>query len=268
MIINGLSIKGVPVNDGLVTSGLKLYLDSRNPRSFGNTTSTTWTDLSGNGNHATFYKNPSQLNNSSGVVADGTAIGGNVLLSTSGDIRFDGSTANVQYQYAAGANLGTGITQWTINTWAKINSWVTSPLMTALFTGIYTGGGAGQQTTVNFCLTNYDGVGGSGSYIRAGFFDGSWHLGGTYSPSLNTWYNFSCTYDGTNLKLYVNGTLQQTLNYASTTMTSTLGYRVGRRWDGYDSFDAYIPVAMFYNRALSAAEVSQNFTYHRGRYGV
>ena len=77
------------------------------------------------------------------------------------------------------------------------------------------------------------------------------------------------TYDNTNIKLYINNSLFATkLAAGSTGLVSNLGYRVGRRWDAYDSVDAYIPVAMVYNRALTAAEIDRNFNYHRGRYGI
>jgi len=69
--------------------------------------------------------------------------------------------------------------------------------------------------------------------------------------------------------LYINGTLQETSgNVATTTESSTLGYRVARRWDGYDSFDAFIPVVMCYDRALTADEITHNFNGFRSRYGV
>ena len=266
MIVQGATITGTIVEDlHPAYAGLQLYLDSRDSRSWPGT-GQTWYDLSGNGKHATFYKN---VNGASRTAAnEATAINGNVLLTNGqGDIRFDGSTANVQYQYAAGSNLGSSITQWTLNAWVYYLSWPTSPLMPTIITGEYTGAGAGTNT-VNFCLTNYDGSAGSGQYIRAAFYDGTWRMGGTYNISLNTWYNVVGTYDGSNLKLYVNNVLQQTNAYTSTSMTSTLNYRIGRRWDDYDTFDAYIPVAMVYNRAISAAEVDQNFRYFRGRYGI
>jgi len=261
----GLTLQGNPYTPPYVTEGLILYLDSRVPASWPGS-GTTWYDLSGHGNHATFYANPSQLNNS-GVVVDGTIIDG-ASLSTdgSGDIRFNAST----WEYAAGPNLGSNITQWTINTWFNAWAWPNSGLLPQIFGGEYLGGAPGINT-VNFTLTPYNGSN-SDTNIRVGFYDGNgplWQLSAGYPISTDTWYNITGTYDGASLKLYINGQLQETSNgIYTTTLTSTLGYRVARRWDGYDSFDAFIPVVMCYNRALTSDEIAYNFNNYRSRYGV
>ena len=109
-----------------------------------------------------------------------------------------------------------------------------------------------------------------GTKLYAGFYDltDGWQQTAGYTISTGTWYNGVVTYNGSTLLLYLNNVVVSTLSISSTSMSSSLGYRVGRRWDNYDSIDGYIPVAMVYNRALSASEISQNFGYFRGRYGV
>jgi hypothetical protein len=278
MIINGGKIQGTIVNDGLVTNGLQLYLDSRNPNSWTGS-GQTWYDISGKNNHATFYTNTfngSSLQNVGGAEATATA-GTNLTFNSTNDVRFIGDSTSNVYQYAAGPNLGTGITTWTINTWF----WIYTNVATlsryaytggtecpAIFTGEYSGGG-GSTSTVNFCLGFYNDSAGPTTSLYASFFDGSWHSTTTgYAVANNTWYNGVATYDGTTLSLYINNQLQGTRTLSSTAMPSSLGYRVARRWDGYDSFDGYVPISMLYNRALSPAEISQNFNYHRARYGI
>lgn len=276
MIISGVTLTnvGYVVDTAPVTNGLQLYLDSRNPTSWPGS-GNTWYDLSGNGKNATFYYDSfspvTNENNGTGTVVDGTALNSSTMIKNSyNDLRFDGSTTDAVYQYAAGPNLGTGITQWTINTWFNATSWQTGGYLPAIFTGVYYGTGTGQ--TVNFCLTSYNGSTGSDTSIRAGYYSQAtgWQLSGGYPLSTGTWYNIVGTYDGANIQLYINNVLQNTTASAGggSNLVSTLGYRVARRWDGYDSFDAYIPVAMLYNRALSANEVSQNFNYFRSRYGA
>jgi hypothetical protein len=281
MLIKGITIKGTPVNDGLVTNGLQLYLDSRNPNSWTGS-GQTWYDISGNGKHATFYTNPSNgssIQNVGGAEATATA-GTNLTYNQYNDVRFKGDSTSNVYQYAAGSNLGTGITTWTINTWFWIYTNVATNTRYSyaggngecptIFTGEYSGGG-GLTNTVNYCLGFFNDTSGGtpSTSLYASFYDGSWHSTTTgYACTINTWYNGVATYDGTTLKLYINNQLQASRTVSSTAMPSSLGYRVARRWDGYDSFDGYVPVAMLYNRALSAAEIAQNFNYHRSRYGI
>jgi hypothetical protein len=266
MIITGTTIRGTPVNDGLVTNGLQLYLDSHNPNSWPGS-GTTWYDISGNNKHATFYKNPSALNNGTGTVVDGTAIDGSTLIS-GGDIYFNGTSGSALYQYAAGPNLGTNVLTWTINCWFKANSLVSTSELPAVFTGIYTGVSPNQS--VNYCLQFYNGTG-NDNKLYGGFYNpGSWQIVPTgQTITTGTWYNGVVTYDGATINYYINNSLVSTkTNIFTTTLTSSVGYRVARRWDGYDSFDGYVPINMFYNRALTTTELNQNFNYHRSRYGI
>jgi hypothetical protein len=121
----------------------------------------------------------------------------------------------------------------------------------------------------------YNGSGNNNS-VYGGFFNpGSWQIvptgypGNSNSLPTGTWYNGVVTYDGTTINFYINNTLVSTkTNIFTTTLTSSVGYRVARRWDNYDSFDGYVPITMFYNRALTTTELNQNFNYHRARYGI
>ena len=273
MIIQGVKLTGTPVNDGLVTSGLQLYLDTRNPRSWGYSGS-SWNDLSGNNKHATFYKNTAKVGNSGGVVNNGTIINGTDLTNNGyNDLYFNGTSASGQYNYAYGPNLGTNLTQYTISSWFNLNSLVSTTELPAVFSlGQYCGSSPGTPNggSVNGSLMFYNGFSGNDNKLYAGFWDGGWKYTTGYAVSTGTWYHAVMTYDGNYLSLYVNNTLVNSFQTipSSTALVSNLGYSVGRRWDGYDSLDAYIPVAMVYNRALSTAELTRNFNYHRARYGV
>ena len=76
----------------------------------------------------------------------------------------------------------------------------------------------------------------------------------------NTWYFVTATKDGSNLKLYVNGVLQNTTPYSGTDISSS-AWSIGRQNDPgapqYDYyFDGLIDEVRIYNRALTATEVA------------
>lgn len=94
--------------------------------------------------------------------------------------------------------------------------------------------------------------------------------GAFYGPTNlvnNTWYHAVGTYssDGAS-RLYINGIQVGSATYAATSygsLTSTI--RIGE-YAGHLS--GSISTSKIYNRALSAAEVQQNFNALRGRYGL
>jgi hypothetical protein len=95
----------------------------------------------------------------------------------------------------------------------------------------------------------------------------------TDSALQNTINNAVTTYDGSTLNLYLNGVLSTSLSLSVTLVYPTTGnmnVQIGR-W-GYAgflrNFAGNIYNTSIYNRALSAAEVSQNFNALRGRYGI
>ena len=98
------------------------------------------------------------------------------------------------------------------------------------------------------------GVGQSGSQTNAS---------GAHSSS-TAWTNLVGVYDGTNVRLYVNGTQVSSPSLASATLTTSGNIRIGADAQGTN----YIDNVKMYNRALSAEEVVQNFNALRGRYGV
>jgi hypothetical protein len=93
-------------------------------------------------------------------------------------------------------------------------------------------------------------------------------INSTTAASVGVWYNFTGTFNGTTTAIYVNGVLE-----TSQTMTNqptgayTAAISVGR-YDASYPAASKISGARFYNRGLTAAEVTQNFNALRGRYGI
>ena len=104
-------------------------------------------------------------------------------------------------------------------------------------------------------------------YIRTGGTDKS--AVGTSALPVNTWSHLAATYDGSNIRMYLNGTLVRTLAATGSMAASTGALRIGGNsiWGEY--FAGLIDEAHVYNRALSAAEVTTDMNFsappHRTR---
>ena len=85
------------------------------------------------------------------------------------------------------------------------------------------------------------------------------------------WSYIVGTYDGTRMKAYLNGTLVYDTALTGTISGSgnwTVGCYQPLPTDGTHNFDGLISSAKIYNRALTAAEIQQNFNSLRGRFGI
>jgi parallel beta-helix repeat protein len=84
------------------------------------------------------------------------------------------------------------------------------------------------------------------------------------SMATGQWYHIAGTYDGSSLKLYINGVLESTV--ASTRVLSTTQpLRLGRDGTPVEFFDGQIDEFTVYSRALSATEIAA--TYAAGNTG-
>jgi hypothetical protein len=81
-----------------------------------------------------------------------------------------------------------------------------------------------------------------------------------YSPPLNTWTHLAITADSSSTKLYVNGTLQQSLGVSTLGTGSTAALNIGRTGDESDAFAGGINDLRVYKRALSQAEIQTDMS--------
>ena len=99
---------------------------------------------------------------------------------------------------------------------------------------------------------------------------GSWLFqNGTTTLSNNIWYNFSMTYDSSFFKGYINSNLE--FNTAKTGSISInnglyIGYTPAAGEQA--GFNGNIAQVSIYNRALTAAEIQQNFNATRSRFSI
>tara|TARA_R110002167_G_scaffold22198_5_gene79717 strand:- start:1684 stop:2400 length:717 start_codon:yes stop_codon:yes gene_type:complete len=93
--------------------------------------------------------------------------------------------------------------------------------------------------------------------------------------TINDWYYGCVTWDGSNLKLYLNGISDATpiactsfyYNVATNYTTIGAGW-VSNIYNLVNSFNGNIPSTQYYNRALSPEEVQQNYNALKGRFGL
>lgn len=183
----------------------------------------------------------------------GTILNSAALYNSSGYMNFDGVD-----DYLTMNDVGS-LSTFTCEAFVRITSM--PPGYACYISNVY----PGTASKVNFALGHVA----SPSTISCGFFDGSWRYSPTFTPSTNTWYHVVGTYDGSLLKLFINGVSQGTpTSYTGTPTTSNGGIRIGRRWDNPDYFTGHLSSIKLYNRALTDAEIRQNFNAGRGRFGI
>ena len=212
----------------IVTSGLAFYLDAGYGLSF-TTASNTWFDISGYTRNTTLINGPTYS-------SDG-----------SGSILFDGTNDYATMTVPLGSN-------WSISCWFKINS-LSSP------EGLY-----------NVFSTSQ---GGPGWYVSSVFANGTlqWYIDGDWRNSsatmlANTWYNLVATINGNNYRYHLNG--NQVLSYTSSSAPGTDTFRSIGRIQNINQryFNGRVAMLFAYTKALSAAEITQNFNAIRSRFGV
>ena len=227
-------------NFKLVTAGLMLHVDAGNPASYPGSGS-TWYDLTTSGLNVTLFGSPTYSSANGGYIA------------------FTPSSS--QYGGTSGTyNSGSALTTWTTEAWHYYTN-VTVGNLSAIICSTYAG-------NVNFALGSPVG-GASGKNLAAAYFAGTWYYtSSSYTLPSVGWYHLVGTYDGTNLKLYVNNVLTQTQASAVTPGFGGGEIRLMRRWDVGDYWGGYLAIARVYRRALSADEVNTNYQVSKARFGL
>jgi hypothetical protein len=220
----------VNYNPSIVTSGLILCLDAGNTNSYPGS-GTTWTDISANGNNSTLVNGPTYSSlNGGNLTFNGTNQYGSTPLSLGGYTAFT-LAAWIRTTTASKEIMATyGVTN-IFEFWINLNKTAS----------IYT---YGSSTAYRASAT----VVGTGSWV---------YCVGVYNAATTT------------LNMYVNGvldngTLTGTIPASVAAGASTVV--IGNVNSGSYFFNGVMGQLSIYNRALSAAEVAQNYNALRGRY--
>jgi len=226
--------KGRYVDPVIVTSGLVLNLDAANPQSYAGT-GTTWTDLSGNSNNGTLTSGPTF------DVAGGR------------NISFNGFT-----NYVAGTNTSslqlTG--DLTVAAWVKLGNNSSQGIFEKMYYAPYNGYG----------ITKQDGL---FKFWTASASVWAYTVSNTTYVADSRWYYVTGVRTSGVNRLFVNAVLQ-TDSQSPPLANSGDIYVIGRYYSNVNGYylGGNISSVTAYNRALSAAEVTQNFSALRGRYGI
>jgi len=227
---------GVAYNSRIVTENLVLCLDAANSKSYPGS-GTTWTDLSGNNNHGTLTNGVSYTDNNRGALSfDGVDDGVNIPHNSNIDIR----------------------NQITIECLFYLNSFTAG--------GPYTD----RSTLITKAYSYYMTIGPSGK-IDVYFYGTGGYFSSNSSVNLNQWTHVVVTFNGSTINWYINSIIDKSLSQSGTITPARDGdLGIGRElFENYGrGMNGRIANTQIYNRALTAAEVSQNFNALRGRFGI
>ena len=228
-------------DDGIVSSGLIMYLDAGNSNSYSG--GTTWYDIDGS-NNVTLINGPTfDNNNGGGIVFDGVDDRG----------RFSTPTPS-------------SATSLTYEVWFKGQSSVSA---VGGYGYIIHNNSISTSTGQSYLTFGVHGV--TGKYYAA--LNGQYNTMQTsISQNSTNFYMMTLTWDGTTQKVYINGSLENSgalsdgFTYQSS-YSSIFGL-CDQRDDTYRPFEGNIYNIKAYDRGLTDNEVLQNFNAQKSRFGL
>ena len=258
-LVNGDQVN-VKVNEGpfggaVTSNGLLLNLDATNPSSYSGS-GTTWNNLV-TGNEVTNFT---------------LSAGGAYSTDNGGVIRF-GNTGG-------GASSSTGfsnLSAYTVEVWVKPAGTMGGydPSVEANYTPSFFAEKS-SASRVNMVLAyNARGLT-SGTANNSYRYEAAINYGGwkkyqiptDYSSDLNNWVQIISSYNGSTLTIYRNGVSLGTSPALAipSLRTPSTGYWIAHRWDMIDAVYGDYSKVMMYDRALSPAEVSANYSAFNARF--
>jgi hypothetical protein len=238
---------GFANNAPIVTDGLVFYVDAGNSKSYPGS-GTTWTDLIGGNNGS--LTNMDATNHSS---------------TNGGIFTFDGGDEYVDY----GDVINIGTNDFTISVWVRLSSTISDSY--AVIAGkSYAGAGNRYSFLVD-----------TTSKINAFIADTNSGIlsTGTTALSTNTWYMLTVVFDRDgNVSMYINDTIDTVASNAdissksaSNITDSSISFRIGAYADSDKTsprfeFPGNIATTLVYFKALSSAEILQNYNALKNRF--
>ena len=228
------------INNNIVTDGLIFYVDPAYKKSWTGPNSTNVNDLAGSSTN-TISNDPS----------------GSYGINKS--FIFDGVDDKIATTFNPSTSIGDN------NSWT-INCWVYNQDVTA---------GSGQKQRI-LGSVNLGGtvkrfwLGARYGKVRVGYGNNNWQLANNSATYVNNiWQHVAATFDysASLITAYFNGVAEDTLNYTGDTLISETDIRIGGVELDNVPWIGNISSIGIYNRALSAAEVTQNYQAQKERFG-
>jgi hypothetical protein len=222
-------------NNGYWTSYVTpvLSLDAGNPASYPGTGS-VWTDIIG-GKTFNLINGPGYESTNGGRIKFNSGLG----------------------HYAECSTSLTDLNTWSVGVWHRYDT--TTGAAPCIVTEVFPGS-TGQ---INYSLGNNNGG------FSSGFFDGGgWKVINGYTLTQGNWYFIVGTYDGIDLKIYINNTLVDSTNHSGTPISSQGGIRLMRRWDLADYWGGYLSTVDIYDEALDSTKVTSIWNLTKSRFGL
>lgn len=219
---------------------LVVYLDAGNLNSYPGS-GTGWTNITPGVNR----DNATLSNGATFSSADG------------GSIDFDGTNDYASTGTTLGA-VADGLFADASSSWS-VTSFFNSDTV-ASGKGIITGKGGGTGASATYATFR------NGSNLNVRLRGGTVTTVSTISA--NTWYEVTVTWDGSTAKAYLNGVFATNLAVGTAAVQAS-NFTIGATGGGLNTyFDGKVSLALVYNRALTASEVTENFDFFKGRYGL
>ena len=192
-------------------------------------------------------------NNNNGTIAGATRVTGQTGFG--GALQFNGSSSIVNIAHSASLALTNGMTleAW-VNPSANAGTSVNDGWRTVIMK---------ERSTTGLAYGLYSNDGDSNPSRPAGYIrNNGTDVEATNGPAvpIGVWTHLAVTYDGTTLRLYVNGVLRNSVAASGGIAASTAPLRIGGNTvfsvPGTEYFAGLIDEVRIYNRALSAAEIT------------
>jgi hypothetical protein len=217
----------------IVMNGLVLALDAANTKSYPGS-GTTWTDLSGGSNTGTLTNGPTYS----------SANGGSIV--------FDGSNDYVALGTPTALTALFGTSAVSVELWLRRSANITSQK-------IVFDSGSSEYIQIDINSNQLAFGIGTSSFIRTAR---------SAILDLDVWYNFVGVYNGSTITSYLNSIQSSQVSQTGNIATDSGGFFIASYYTSGFNFPGIIAAVKVYNRALTAAEISQNFNALRGRYGL
>ena len=220
----------------IVISGLTMYLDAANPKSYVSG-STFWNDISQRGLVGTLTNSPTFSNTKVGsIVFDGV------------DDYIDIPTSPI---------VNDSYNNWTIDVWMRPSTQTSrfiSPNSGGLFQFI-TYDTVNQRIILNIAETNL------GANIRLRTTPVS-------SMLIYRWSMLTISINNLSIKFYINGILTNTYTETINIASWEGAWRLGQRYNNTFWYLGEIAMVKTYSRELSSSEVLQNYNATKSRFGL